>query len=375
MTLVGIARRSNRVALVVAAIMVATIGPLPLGISWAGEVQKSLLLGRELTVLLMPVDVAVEEAPSGLSRWATNALQAAIDELPSMACIDFCRSNPLARRAVREGRIRAVDLEQPVTDPRTAIEIAHAMEMDLVVLATVQSYKLNEQPVQVEVVLSGQAYDVKANFDTETLEAKAEPQVYRAFGVVGKSKARAKFKGAEGVLAREALREAARRAAQVLAGVPVEQLAAKPVHKKKNKAWRWFLFLAVAAALVAAANSSTSHHGTSVKSSDYRPRNFSATTQPAGQNGIMLTWQPPRITTNMLGYEIQRAYTTPTSGTTTPWTRIASPLQLGPSATSWVDTGLSPDYVYYYRIRARYSDRQPSDSDWVTIGGVRFSSR
>lgn len=374
MTIVGIARRGNRIALMLAATIVATIGPLPLSCCWAADVQKSVLLGRELTVLLFPVNVAVEEAPKGLSRWATNALQAAIDELPSMVCIDFCRNNPLARRAVREGRIRAVDVEQPVTDPRTAIEIGHALEMDLVVVASVQSYRLNSEPVQVEVVLSGQAYDVKANFDTETMEAKAEPQVYRAFGVVGKSRPRARFKGAEGVLAREALRQAAQRAAQVLIGGTAEG-AAKPAHKKKNKAWRWFIFLAVAAALVAAANSSTSHHGTSVSSSDYRPRNFSATTQPAGQNAIMLTWQPPKVTANMLGYEIQRAYTTPTSTTPTPWTRIASPLQLGPSATSWVDTGLSASYVYYYRIRARYSDRTPSDKDWVSIGGVRFSSR
>ncbi|MBC7287174.1 MAG: fibronectin type III domain-containing protein [Armatimonadetes bacterium] len=370
MALVEISRRSKRMALVVAVAMVVTVGPLPGVASWAAD-QQPAPFGRELKLLLFPVIVEAGEAPSDMQRWASNALQAAIDDLPNFACIDFSRTSPLARRAVREGRVRAVDLEEPVTDARTAVEIGHAMDADLVLLAAVQAYKVSTEPVQVEVVLAGQAYDVKANFDEEAMEAKAEPQVFRAFGVVGKSRARARYDGPEGVLAREALREAAARAAQVLAGAAPEAVTAPPVQKEKHKAWRWFLFLAAAAALVAAANSGTSHKPPVTPSDQYRPRNFSATVL-RDQNAIKLTWLPPANTTNMLGYELERAYTVPGSGAASAYTPVTTGL-IQAGATEFVDTQLNSAYVYYYRLRARYSDRPYSAGDWVIIGGIGFT--
>jgi hypothetical protein len=375
MTFTALSKRSRRLALVVAVCLVGTLGPWPAPLLSIAAAQKSPVLGREQKVLLFPVSVEAPTAPEDTSRWATNALQAAIDELPNMVVFDFARTSPLARQAVREGRIRSVDLEQPITDPQTAISLGHALQMDVVILAVVQSYRLSTEPVQVEVLLTGQAYDVKANFDEETLQAKAEPQVLRAFGVPGRSRPRARYGGPEGVLAREALGDAAYRAAQIIAGVPPEQVGAKPAALKKDKGWRWFLFLATVAGLAAAANSGT-HHGASAQPTpaEFKPRNLQGIVQPAGQNAILVTWLPPLRTEHLLGYELERAQAAPGAASPSSYARIAGLAQLSATTTQWLDHGLNPSYIYYYRLRARYSDRNPSAQDWISIGGIGFSS-
>lgn len=359
-------------ALIVVAIVAVVTAFGPQAARAAGEVGPTLF-GREAIVLLFPVQVAADGAPPDAARWATNALQAAIDDLPNMICLDFSRTSPLVRRAVREGKVRSVDVERGVTEAGIAVEIGHAMGADMVVLATLQSYRVSAEPAQIEVVLAGQSYDVKSNYDEQTLEAKAELQVLRAFGVVGKSRPRAKFTGPEGVLAREALRDAAYRAAQVLAGRPAEAVGARPEKPKRHKAWRWFLIAAGIAGLVAIVNSGTEAHPARVTGADYRPRSFTAVAQPAGQNAIMLSWQPPRITDNLLGYELQRSFRAVGSQTPSPFTTVAGLAQLSAASTSWLDHGLNSKYVYMYRIRARYSDRQPGPDAWVYTGWVGFS--
>ncbi|MCD6351891.1 MAG: fibronectin type III domain-containing protein, partial [Armatimonadetes bacterium] len=200
-----------------------------------------------------------------------------------------------------------------------------------------------------------------------------ELQVFRAFGVVGKSSERANFQGKEGVLAREALRDAAYRAAQVLAGVPAQEVAARPQKAKKHKAWRWFLIAAGIAALAVAANSSTSSRPAPPAGNEYRPRNLTAVAQPAGQNSILVSWQPPTRTQNLMGYELQRASRPKTGGMGTSYQTVAGLTQLTASTTQWNDHGLSGTMVYIYRLRARYSDRQPIPDDWVYTGWVGFS--
>jgi len=371
MTLSRIGKRTRGLVFALIGSMVLSLAPLPtLAVA---EPQQPLMVGRELNVLLFPVQGAVEGAPEDMGRWATNALQASIDELPNMVCFDFSPTSPLVRRAAREGNVRTVDVEQGVTDPATAVEIGHAMGADLVVLATLQSYRLSIDPTQAEVVLGGQSYDVKANFDEQTLEAKKELQVSRAFGVVGKSSPRASYAGKEGTLAREALRDASYRAAQVLAGVPAEEVVAKPDTGKKNKAWRWFLILAGVAALAAAVNSGTDSDPVPVTGNEYRPTNVTAVAQPAGQNAILISWGRPSKTANLMGYELQRSSRTKGSSSSSPFVTIAGLTQLPADRTQWVDHGLQGDNVYVYRLRARYSDKQPVANDWVYTGWVGFS--
>ncbi len=360
---------------VVVGAFVSLISVGMLSSAWAADGVSAFptVAGRQTIILLFPVQVGVEGVPEDIVRWATNALQAALDDLPNVVCLDFSRTSPLVRRAVREGRVRSVDVEQGVSEPALAVEIGHAMEADLVVLATLQSYKLTQQPAQVEVVLGGQAYDVKSNFDEQTLEAKPELQVFRAFGVVGKSKARPKYKGPEGVLAREALRDAAFRAAQVIAGVPAEAIGKAPAKHKRHKAWRWFLIAAGVAALVAVINNSTESRAAPVTGNEYRPRRLTAIAQPAGQNSILVTWDPPIRTENLMGYELQRSFRAPASPTPSPFVTIAGLPQLPAGTTQWLDHGLNSDYVYMYRLRARYSDRTPTSQDWISTGWVGFS--
>jgi len=343
------------------------------GSAWAQGQLVPTVPGREVTLLLFPVNVEAEDAPADTSRWATTALQTALDELPGVTCLDFSRSSPLVRRAVAEGRVRTVDVEQRVTDPRLAIAIGNAMGVNMVLLATVQSYKLVPEPAQVELVLSGQLYDVKANFDPDTQEAKPEPQVFRALGVVGRSQPRARYTGPEGVLVREALRDAAYRAAQLAGGTPAEKLGAAPA-PKKDKAWRWFLLAAVVVGLAAAANAGTEREPSGPTPAEYKPRNLVAEVQPAGQNSIRLTWLPPIITTNMIGYDLQ--FAVGVRGGTGPSGPYGSvPGGMRPVSPTYYDhLNLDPNKVYYYRLRARFSDRQPQADDWIYTGGVSFSS-
>lgn len=357
----------------VTVLVLATLGGSN-GASWAQGQLVPTVPGREITVLLFPVNVDAADAPADTSRWATTALQTALDELAGVTCLDFSRSSPLVRRAVAEGRVRTVDVEQRVTDPRVAITIGNAMGVNMVVLASVQSYKLTTEPVQVEVVVSGQIYDVQANFDPQTQEAKTEPQVFRALGVVGRSQPRARFTGPEGVLVREALRDAAFRAAQLAGGVPAEKIGMRPA-PKKDKAWRWFILAAVVVGLAAAASSGTDREPPPAPTpADYKPRNLVADVQPAGQNAIRLTWAPPVITTNMIGYDLQFAVgLRGGTGPAGPYTAVAGGM-LPKTATEYVHLNLDPTKVYYYRLRARYSDRQPQSGDWIYTGGVSFSS-
>jgi hypothetical protein len=368
-------RTKKRLRMVSAALvgfMLLSIAPVP-PLAMGAPEQPALMAGREVNVLLFPVQVAIEGAPEDIGRWATNALQTAIDELPNMVCFDFSPTSPLVRRAAREGRVRTVDVEQGVSDPRTAIEVGHAMGANIVVMATLQSYRLAMEPTQAEVVLGGQAYDVKSNFDEPTLEAKEEVQVFRAFGVVGKSTARARYSGKEGVLVREALRDAAYRAAQVLAGVPAEEVVTKAETGKKHKAWRWFLILAGVAALAMAVNSGTEAKVAPVAGDEFRPRSLTAVAQPAGQSAIRVTWSPPRTTANMMGYELQRSARAKDSTASSPFVPIAGLTQLPANRTEWIDHGLDGANVYMYRLRARYSNRQPIPEDWVYTSWVGFS--
>jgi hypothetical protein len=365
---------------------------MPAGLAWSDDAAAPtaaapaptpssqplpIVSGRGPTILLFPVNVEATGAPDDLTRWATAALQAGVDTLPNVICLDFGRTSPLVRRALREGRIRTVDIEQQVTDPKVAIQIGHAMEVDMVLLATVSSYKVTSKPATAEVVVGGQLYDVKSNYDDQSQEAKAEPTVFRAFGVVGRSKQWSEGTD-EGVMARQALRDASWRAAQVINGKTAEQVSSAPTEKKSNKSWRWFILAAAVVGLAAITHNSdepTVHTATPV---EFLPRNAVATPLTGGENAIKITWLAPEavvttpaVATAFLGYQLQRQTAALGSTTLSAPVTIANFTTLGPAITTFTDFGsggLATNVTYYYRIRALYSNRPATD--FVQATGV-----
>ncbi len=336
-----------------------------------------LIAGRGPTILLFPVSVEATGAPEDLGRWASTALQSGVGGLPNVICLDFSRSSPLVRRALREGRIRTVDIEQPVIDQKVAIQIGHAMEADMVLLATVSSYKVSIKPAQAEVVLGGQLYDVKTNYDDQSQEAKAEPTPYRGFGVVGRSK-QWSVGTDEDVMARQALRDAAFRAAQVINGKSAEMVSSAPTEKKSNKSWRWFILAAAVVGLAAIAHNSDSPTVSTPTPVEFLPRNVVATPLTGGENAIKITWLAPEavvtqpaVAAAFLGYQLQRQTAALGSTTLSSPVTIANYTAIGPASVTFTDFGsggLAANVTYYYRIRALYSNR-PATS-YVQATGV-----
>jgi hypothetical protein len=367
-----------------ATVIALVLAAVPAGTGWAQEAPAPtaqglpFIGGRGPTILLFPANVEAAGAPADLSRWATTAVQTAVGGLPGVICLDFSRSSPIARRALREGRIRTVDLEQSVTDPRVGIQIGRAMEADMVLLATVQSYKVTTSPASAEVVVAGQVYDVKTNYDDQSQEAKAEPTVFRAFGVVGRSKLWSAGTD-EGVMARQALRDAAWRASQVINGKPAEEVGAAPAEKKSNKSWRWFLLAAAVVGLAAAAHNSEAPHVVLPTPPEFMPRNAVATPLTGGQNAIQITWlAPTKVLTDpttaaaFLGYQLQRQTAAKGSSVISAPVTIANYTTLGRTATIFTDFGnggLPTNVTYYYRIRGVYSI-SPFVTDFVQATGV-----
>ena len=382
--------RDTSVALAALATIIAVmLAAMPVGSVWAdgpGTAAAAptpstqplpLISGRGPTILLFPMNVDATGAPEDLSRWATTALQTGVSGLPGVICLDFGRSSPLVRRALREGRIRTVDIEQPVVEPKVAIQIGHAMEADMVLLGSVSSYKVSVKPAQAEVVMSGQLFDVRSNYDDQTQEAKAEPTPFRGFGVVGRSKQWAVGTD-EGVMARQALRDAAFRAAQVINGKSAEQVSAGPTEKKTNKSWRWFVLAAAVVGLAAIAHNSDGPTVHTPTPAEFLPRNVVATPLTGGENAIKISWLAPEdvvtqpaVAAAFLGYQLQRQTAALGSTTLSAPVTIANFTTLGPAVTTFTDFGsggLATNVTYYYRLRALYSNRPATD--FVQATGV-----
>ncbi len=378
MTEIARSRSAQRLAVALAVWMALSVGPGPAVVALAAA-------GRPETPVLVfparvPGDVA-KQAPPGLARWATAALQMAIDDLPGIACVDFSPSSPLVRKAVRDGKIRSVDVQAEVRDPRTAVEIGHALGVEVVALFEVQSYRLTTEPTQVEVSIVGSCYDVKQNFDEQTLQAKAQVQPLRTFAATGASKPRARYAGPEGVLAREALRRAAYKVAQQLAGVPPEQVTERPAPRRAGKARSWIIYLLAVAGLAILVSQAGDNKPARAVDADYMPGTPLLTANPAGQYGIQVRWNKPAEADNMaaegkfLGYDLARRFAAPGSSSYSPPVVIATFSVLhGPDATTYLDINVQDGYAYMYGVRARYTDARYDPTPWVWSTPVTFNS-
>lgn len=256
------------------------------------------------TVLVFPVAVAAEGVPSEAGQRALGALTMAIDDTPGMDALQFSPTSPSVRRAVGEGRIRQVDVEEGTADLATALSIGHALDADYIVTSTIQSFTRKSDPVSVELILAGQMYDVAANLNPTTDEPIAEPKVLRAFGVSGASTPRARYTGSEAVLVQEAIRNATSKAAATLSGrADVVEIA--KAKKSGSKGYKYVLLGALLVGLLVAVNSGNSGGDTGINPNalpvtNVRVQDLDGT--------IRLSWQEPTGTTlTVQRYRIERA--------------------------------------------------------------------
>jgi hypothetical protein len=317
------------------------------------------------TILLFQVTDESSSGPPELQRTATDSLQMAIDAVSGMECTEFSPSSALVRRAVAEGKILPTQLETGASDPRTAISIGYALAVDTVVVASIQSYRSTQKQREVDVILSGQAYDVKQNYDVESGEPVAKPAVAQAFGVVGTSGTLPGYRGSDRPLAREAIEDASYRIAKVLGGASISEVAKpKPKARKKSSVTKW-LAIAAVVGLLAWAVSSSGNDGVAGPSADAVPPT-PLPLQAEGTDTIRVRWNPPTGTTwTILRYELQRSV----DGGTWSWFGPGNASRyIDRTATEYPDFDVSAGHSYRYQIRAVYTNSKYSY--WAAFTGV-----
>lgn len=314
------------------------------------------------SVLLFPV---IDESDSGLKSLAgnvTDELQLALDSTPVFACTQFSPHSPLVRRAVAEGRIRQVDVEAAATaSPSLAIFMGNALGFDQVVLGSVQSFTVQEEPRQAKVIVSGQAYDVDANVDETTEEVIEEPVVLRAFGVSGTSEEKAGYKGSIAPLTSEAIRSAAYKAAMTLAGSPVTEA---PKEKEEADSWKWIMY-ALALGLLVVGISNAGDDDDPEPGLAEQPEPVRNLTLQQLQTNIRVRWDPPTTTTlERLQYQI--------------WRQVDGQGfslldgRVDPDATFYTDAQtLEGTHTYQYRVRVIYTNTDVSE--FRTTGNLSFT--
>jgi hypothetical protein len=344
-------RHMRRLSLALVVIMVLSLAPLGLGTAFAEGTSRS--------VLVFALGNAAENAPGEIGEQAATALSLAIGDVAGMEGVQFSSTSPSVRRAVSEGRVRQVDVDVRERDLGTALIMGRALKADYILVGNVQSMVKKDNPVAVEVILAGQMYDVAANLNPDTGEPVAEPKVSKAFGVSGASASRARYTGSDGTLIREALRDAAAKAAQALSGRPVESAEAK-AGKKVSSGYKWVLLGLLVAGLALAVNNSGSKANTGTSAQAFPPRNVVLEEQ---DSQVRLTWTEPTGTTlTLLRYQIERSVDGNTFARVDPGT-------LGAGTSSFIDFNtLSGRHVYQYRIRAFYTSGD--QSAWAISGAL-----
>lgn len=332
-------------------IMVLVMGLITpcLSVAWADGAAK--------TVLVFPVTNASENAPAAMADRASGVLTMALDGAREFDGMQFTSTAPSVRRAVSEGRIRQVDVQEGVKDLGTALSMGSALGADYIVLATIQSYTYTPSPAHAELILSGRMYEVASNINPTTGEPVAEPKVFRAFGVSGASSARAKFTGREDVLTQEALRDAADKAAQTLCGrTDLTQARAK---KKTSSGYKWLLLGLIIAGAAMAIGGGSDDNGGGTTSPEAKPVTSLGMSQ--GADFIGLSWDVPDTTLEVLRYQIDRSVN---GGAFQRLVRIAG--TTGQTHYTYSDYDVSSG-TYQYRIRVIYRN---GDVSAYTLSGT-----
>lgn len=326
---------------------------IPIGIVSAAE-------GQTASVLVFPVLDETDAKVAGLATKATTALEMAIDAQDKFSATKFSPHSPLVNRAVTEGRLRQVDVEAgEAADRDLALFIGNVLKFDYVVIGVVQGYEVQNDPHQVKIILSGQAYAVKDNIDEATDEVQAAPTVFKAFGVSGVSSARAGYTGSDTPLMAEAIRACAYKAAQTLAGEAADYVAPQ---KSKSKAWKWILYGLAVGLLVIGVNNSSSSDTPAGPAEEALPiTNLRLATN---QTNIVLSWNAPTATTlTILRYEVARQIDN--GGFS------VLPV-VGPGEVSYSDSNtLTGTHTYQYRVRVLYTNS--SASEYTYSGNLLFT--
>lgn len=347
--------RSSKLARPVSILLTAAMISLSLPVGFVTPAEAQADAGM---LLLFPVLDRSDAGYAGAAERMTAALQMAIAEATGLRCAEFSASSPMVRRAVKEGQIRSVDVEAEVSDPVKAIQIGYALGVDEVCLA-MMTVTVQEEPRRIEVVLGGQTYDVASNVDLETRQVVEKP-VGSSFSVSGRSLERPGYLGSDSPLLREAIKQAAWKAAQVLAGKPAAEMAAV-ARKRSANTWKWIIAGLIVAGLAMAAHNSTSHPATGFSPDAVAPVPLSMDIEPTS---IRLHWQAPQGTSLVvLRYQIQR------SVNNTAWNFIDNG-NVGADDTSFADFNVTGSNTYAYRIRAQYTAAGPSP--WAMFEQVTF---
>lgn len=354
MTAIRSSKLVGPLSIVLTAMMLMLTVPTSLMSQAHAQAQKKMLL---LYPVLDRTDAGYEE----LGDWATGYLAMALDGVEEFEVVEFSRTAPMVLRAVEEGQIRSVDVEADVTDPVTAIRLGHALEVDEVCLATVVSIDVGEDPLNVEVLLNGQCYSVAGNIDTETMQIAERPTPVQTFGVSGTSQVREGYDGPVAPLIREALRDAASKAANVLAGLPADEMAEEKGPKKEDHTWRWALAALAVLGFVLANDGGDDGGGPTAQNLPPRPQRLEI--EPSA---IRLFWMPPNSTLTVSGYDIQRSTDNGASWSVVP----GSEGNVLADDTSFADFSVQEGVSYQYRIRAQYTNAGPSA--WVEFESVQF---
>lgn len=335
-------------SLALAAIMV--LGLAPVGLSSAEAQQARSVVVFNVTA---PADSGV---PGEAAEAASAALTLTLNDLPGMTVSQFSANSPSVRRAVSEGRIRQVDVDSESLDLPTHLMIGNALKADFIVLSSIQSFTRRDDPATVELILAGQMYEVQPNLNPATAEPVADPKVFKAFGVSGVSRPRARYTGSNRPLIQEAVRDAARKASAALSGQ--QEITDISSVRKPSKSYKWALLALLVAGLAVAVSNSGSSTATGPSPDAYPPRNLTSQIQ---DGSVRLAWEQPTGTTlSILRYEVQRsvdggAFSRVDTGT------------LGPGSTFFNDFNtLTGNHVYQYRIRVIYTNGEASV--WVPSG-------
>ena len=341
-------RLSRRISVMLAMIMVLSL--FPAGIFADNE---------QYTVLVFPFIVDAENAPRDLESRMTTALCLALSDMPGFNTMQFLPSSPSVRRAISEGRIRQVDVEEGAEDLGNALVIGSALKVDYIVIAEIASYTKREDPTSVEMVVSGQMFDVAASVNPDTGEPVGDGKVARAFGVSGNSIPRAHYTGRDSVLIDEAVRDAARKAALALAGKAGE-IPAHTAEVRSPKSWKWVVLALVVGGLAVAVSSSGGSKAPTTTPDSLPPQNLRLEEQ---DGSVAVTWEEPTGTVlTVLRYEIMRAVD---GGS---FSRIDQGT-LGPGSTFFNDFNtLAGRHTYQYRVRTLYTNG--TSSPYVHSGAI-----
>ena len=313
-------------------------------------------------LLLFPVLDRSESPHGDIIARATDYFQMAINEIEEFEVLDFSRTSPLVMRAVEEGRIRAVDVAAEIDDPATALELGFALNAAYVALITIESLTVHEDPPQVELLASGQVFNVAENVDPVSQQSVAVPRPSNTFGVSGRSRVREGYDGATAPLVREALRDAAQRAAEALSGRPPVEVVEEREVRRERQTWQWVAAAALLVGLIIAADNGND----AVTPTDPQAVAPQPLPMSVEANAIRLRWQPPQTDLRVLRYDLQRSTDDGRTWNAVPDSRDNVP----GTVTEFADFNVQRGVSYQYRIRAQYAETGPSA--WVRFGTVQF---